>query len=191
LIAPRARFTGAVCALALATVLAGFGCGSDSKRPAIPPPMADRPETSPEEGGRGIAVRDRALQFSMSIINLSVRAGEPIAAELAIRNMYLRPAKIVFPNGQRFDLIVTRDPEGEDIVGEWSQGQSFMLLYSDVMLKTNEVISRRLEIATGEGTQTEDGALMLPPGRYYIRGTTASDPLLRTPGVGVTVLPAE
>jgi len=178
----------AACVLAL---LLFSGCRSESKSPAVPPPAMNRPETSPEEGGRAIAVRDHGMQLSMSIESMTVTAGTPIAAELAIRNMHHRPAKIVFPNGQRFDLVVTTDPEGEEVIGSWSQGQNFIMLYSDVLLKSNEVISRRLEIATGAGTRTEDGSLMLPPGRYYIRAMTSSDPILRTPGVGVTVLAAE
>lgn len=185
------RNSSALLTLASVMMLSGFGCGADSKQPVIPPPMTDRPEAAPEEGGRGIAVRSSGMQFSMSIENLTVRAGEPLAADLAIRNLHLRPAHIVFPNGQRFDLVVTSDAEGEEVIGAWSQGQSFMLMYSDVNLKKDEVISRRLEIATGVGEQPADGTLMLPPGRYYVRGMTSSDPMMRTPGVGVTVLPPE
>jgi len=180
-----------VAALAAACILASCG-GHRAGTPAIPPPAPERTEAAPEKGGNSIAVRFGGLQLSMALANQRMVAGEPLVAELALRNMHARPARVSFATPQRFDLIVSTDPGEEHPVTAWSSGQAFSPMRLEMYLKRDEVIGRTLEIPTGAAEAAPPGrAPFLPPGKYFLSASAASDPYLRTPASGITVLAPE
>lgn len=180
-----------LAALAVLCTLAACG-GHRAENPAVPPPAPERTEAAPEEGGSSIAVRYGGLQFSMALASQRIVAGEPLVAELALRNMHARPARVSYATPQRFDVIVSSDPGEEHPVTAWSSGQTFAQMRLEMYLKRDEVIGRTLEIPTGLPEAAPAGrAPFLPPGRYFVSASTASDPFLRTPAIGITVLAPE
>lgn len=179
----RFRWAAALCT----TLLAACG-GTGPGIPAIPPPNPDALSTGPAEGGRALAVNQGAFRMTFALENAVVNAGEPLVADVAISNRYGRPARIVFPSSARFDLVVSTDPEGDQPITGWSWGEVTQPMVSDLQLKAAEVIARRLEIPTGPAETAPVGrAPYIPPGRYFVRALSMSEPFIRTPTVGIEV----
>lgn len=176
-------------AWALGSALVLAACGGDKpEMVAIPPPRIDSAAAGPAEGGRVLAVNQGAFRMTFALENAVVTAGEPIVADVAISNRFGRPARIVFPSSSRFDLIVSSDPEGDFPVTGWSWGESSQPVVADLQLKATDVIARRLELPTGAADQAPPGrAPFVPPGRFFIRALSMSEPFMRTPTVGIEV----
>jgi hypothetical protein len=110
---------------------------------------------------------------------LRLPAGRPVTFVLVAQNAGGEPARLTFPSGQPYDLVVVRD--GAE-VWRWSAGRSFTQAVREETLGAGE---QRIERIVWPAT---DGAGQpAPPGAYEARATLATSPPLDTPPVRFTL----
>jgi hypothetical protein len=113
---------------------------------------------------------------------ITVPAGRAVTFGVVAENRGRQSARLVFPTGQSFDLVVSRD--GRE-VWRWSAGRVFTQAVREEEVRPGE---RRAERITWPGTDQQGQAV--EPGTYEARGLVATEPPLTTPPIAVTVTPS-
>jgi hypothetical protein len=165
----RARIADRWLALVLALVLGALGAGCAGTSPGDQ--ASDRP---PGRLRVGLGVEGADARQA-----LRLPAGRPITFVLVAQNAGGEPARLTFPSGQPYDLVVVRD--GAE-VWRWSAGRSFTQAVREETLGAG---GQRIERIVWPAT---DGAGQpVPPGAYEARATLATSPPLDTPPVRFTL----
>jgi len=83
-----------------------------------------------------------SLQVRAAVPASSFAVGVPIAIALSIRNAAPVPVSVLFPSGQRYDVIARR-PRGDE-VWRWSHDRAFIQVVQTVRLSPGEELAYRV-----------------------------------------------
>lgn len=192
--------------LLLATAFGGFAmtmgaCGGGpepspadpTKKPAASADTIATSETlpvaTPPADPRRIRIARGPIEFLVELESLEIAADGELAAECSLRNRAGEPVLVTFPNGQRFDLVLSEDADGLKPVAAWSQGRMFTMNYMKMNLTAGQAIQRRLDLPMQPPAEGTVGAARsaVAPGNYYLRCVATTNPPIVTPPVAIVV----
>lgn len=127
-----------------------------------------------------------SLHLQATVPAPSYAVGVPIILTLTIRNTATAPLSILFPSGQRYDLIARR-PRGDE-VWRWSHDRAFVQVVQTVALAPAEELAYRI---TWDQRDFQDR--QVDPGTYELvvvflgqhQGSTRSQ--LTLPRIPITI----
>jgi Intracellular proteinase inhibitor len=112
---------------------------------------------------------------------VTVPAGRPVTFAVVAENRGAQTTPLVFPTGQSFDLVISRD--GRE-VWRWSAGRAFSQAVRNEEMRPAE---RRAERITWPGT--DQAGRTVEPGSYEVRGLLALEAPLATPPIQLNITP--
>jgi hypothetical protein len=174
------RHAAALAAAAL--VLAA--CRGGAPRPAFPPPAPPEERIAPAPPAEA-AVRGKGLELRLRFASTEVRLGEPIVADVELRNVSHTRQFAKFPATARFDLVAYATHGLLDPVASHTQALPPRPMLQELPIAPGAAIARRLELPTRP--EAPGAGPGLAEGRWWIVALVAGTPPLRTDPVPVVV----
>ncbi|MDX2175495.1 MAG: BsuPI-related putative proteinase inhibitor [Candidatus Sumerlaeia bacterium] len=172
-----------------AAALFSAGCASNDSA------MQDAGEITqrvldPGQWPKTISQERLGMRLTVQLADTRVAPGGAISANVSLMNSSAEPQHLMWPTSQRFEMVVSKDPEGREPVAYWSKGMMFQQMQSEVTLAPGQSVDAKLDIpvwAAADSFAVDMPGAYLEPGFYFVIASQPGSTNLRTPALGVAV----